>query len=151
MCRFGCVDWWVSCIFHCICCCVYHTKDLHPISIVLSYNSIYIVFFYPKSAALSFPIIMRSIMMQQTFCAYHVCFYLYDPSILYPIYPHTAKSYWIYSSIRSHVSNDDRCVLSLLFYQYCSVESCSRSNIKNHSKIWGGSVWYRCIATPSRV
>lgn len=61
---------------------MYHTKDLHPISIVLSYNSIYIVFFYPKSAALSFPIIMYSIMMQQTFCAYHVCF-LYDPSILY--------------------------------------------------------------------
>jgi len=98
MCRFGCVDWWVSCNFHCICCCVYHTKDLHPISIVLSYNSIYIVFFYPKSAALSFPIIMYSIMMQQTFCAYHVCF-LYDPSILYPIYPHTAKPYWIYIAV----------------------------------------------------
>ena len=59
--------------FHCICCCVYHTKDLYPISIVLSYNSIYIVFFYPNSAALSFPTIMHSIMMQQTFCAYHVC------------------------------------------------------------------------------
>ena len=67
--RFGCVDWWVSCIFHWICCCVYHTKDLHPISIVLSYNSIYIVFFYPNSATLSFPTIMYSIMMQQTFCA----------------------------------------------------------------------------------
>ena len=75
MCRFGCVDWWVSCIFHCICCCVYHTKDLHPISIVLSYNSIYIVFFYPNSATLSFPTIMYSIMMQQTFCAYHVCIF----------------------------------------------------------------------------
>ena len=100
-----------------ICCCVYHTKDLHPISIVLSYNSIYIVFFYPNSAALSFPTIMHSIMMQQTFCAYHVCI-LYDPSISYPIYPHTAKPYWICSSIQSHVSNDDCCVLSLLFYQY---------------------------------
>ena len=86
--------------FHCICCCVYHTKDLHPISIVLSYNSIYIAFFYPNSAALSFPTIMHSIMMQQTFCAYHVCI-LYDPSISYPIYPHTAKPYWICSSIRS--------------------------------------------------
>ena len=100
--------------------CVSYTKDLHPISIVLSYNSIYIVFFYPNSATLSFPTIMYSIMMQQTFCAYHVCI-LYDPSISYPIYPHTAKPYWICSSIRSHVSNDNRCVLSLLFYQYCSV------------------------------
>ena len=102
--------------FHCICCCVYHTKDLHPIFIVLSYNSIYIVFSYPNSAA-SFPTIMYSSMMQQTFCAYHVCI-LYDSSISYPIYPHTAKPYWICSIIRSHVSNDDCCVLSLLLYQY---------------------------------
>ena len=66
-------------------------------------------------------------------CNKHLCIscvlFIWSINIV-SIYPHTAKPYWIYSSIRSHVSNDDRCVVSLLFYQYVPSRVVGRSNIR---------------------